>query len=93
MIKTTHDARLPELREFIKENDQRLYDFCVYMLYGGMDVDELILSIFREFGDHYRKLTSRKDSARRASMRSFDSTSSNSVRPSNGRSSSAGSST
>lgn len=64
MIKTTHDDRLPELREFIKENDQRLYDFCVYMLYGGMDVDELILSIFREFGDHYRRLTARKDSAR-----------------------------
>src|SRR5438874_9444400 len=56
--------RFPELREFIQENDQRLYDFCVYMLYGAGSLDDLILSIFRDFGDTYRKMSLRaKDSS------------------------------
>ena len=44
-----------ELRELIRENDQRLYDFCGYMLGPGAPVDELILEIFREFGEIYRR--------------------------------------
>ncbi len=57
--KPAKSDQLPDLREFIKENDQKLYDFCFYMLYGGMDIDDVILSIFREFGDHYRRLSGR----------------------------------
>lgn len=47
MTKPVRNDRLPELREFIKENDQRLYDFCLYLFHGGLYTEDLILSIFR----------------------------------------------
>lgn len=61
MTKPVRNERLPELREFIKDNDQRLYDFCSYLLHGGLDVEDLILAIFREFGDLYREIDSARD--------------------------------
>lgn len=60
---TPASERLPDLREFLKENDQRLYDFCMYMLHGCLDVDDLILAVFREFGDYYRRLAGRGTAA------------------------------
>ncbi len=63
MAKARSSERIPELREFIKENDQRLYDFCMYMLHGSGSLDDLLLWIFRDFGDAYRKLSRSKDSA------------------------------
>lgn len=50
-----------ELREFIKDSYQSLFDFCYYTTCGFEGVEELVLAIFRRFGDHYRKLT-RKNS-------------------------------
>jgi DNA-directed RNA polymerase specialized sigma24 family protein len=56
-------GKFPDLREFVKENDQRLYDFCAYLLPGGTAVEDLALEIFRDFGDEYRKLARRRDTA------------------------------
>jgi len=56
-------SRFPELREFIKEHDQRVYDFCTYLLPVGADRDDLVLAIFRSFGDAYRRASLQKDSA------------------------------
>lgn len=58
---TKENPRFPELREFIKEHDQRIFDFCTYLLPSGMDRDDLVLAIFRDFGDHYRRLSLQKD--------------------------------
>lgn len=44
-----------EMRELIRQNDQRLFDFCSYMLGAEGVGDELLLSIFREFGETYRR--------------------------------------
>jgi len=60
---TKENPRFPELREFIKEQDQRVYDFCTYLLPQGSDRDDLVLSIFRDFGDYYRRASLQKDSA------------------------------
>lgn len=53
----------PELREFIKEHDQKLYDFCSYMLDGGILAEEAILATFHDFSAVYRRLTSRRSGA------------------------------
>ena len=50
----------PDLREFLKEHDQKLYDFCFYMLDGGYLAEEIILAAFRDFASVYRRLTSRR---------------------------------
>ena len=60
MINKHAGERVPELREFIKENEQRLYGFCYYMLYGGIAVEDAILSVFRDFGHLYRRLSGGK---------------------------------
>ncbi len=50
----------PDLREFLKEHDQKLYDFCFYMLDGGYLAEEVILATFHDYGTVYRRLTSRR---------------------------------
>lgn len=45
--------RASQLREFIKENDQRLYDFCYWGTGGNAESEDLVLSIFREFGEQF----------------------------------------
>jgi hypothetical protein len=57
----TGESNLPELREFVKENGAALYDFCVYLLPAEYAVDDLVLAVFREFGELFRKLTSKRD--------------------------------
>jgi DNA-directed RNA polymerase specialized sigma24 family protein len=53
--------RLPDFREFVKENGERLYNFCFLMLppsfgvSGANGSDEFVLAVLREFGDDYRK--------------------------------------
>lgn len=53
----------PQVREFVKENAERLYSFCFYMLEEGMSLDDLVLTIFRDFGDEYRQLGRHRDTA------------------------------
>lgn len=53
----------PDLREFIKENDQKLYDFCFYMLDGGYLAEEVILAAFHDFGPVFRRLAARRGDA------------------------------
>ena len=48
-------GRFPQLREFVKEMEQKIYDFCFYMLGGGKEIDDVVIGIFREFGDYYRR--------------------------------------
>ena len=50
---------LPELREFVKEHDQKLYDFCFYALSGGYNVERVVLDTFRDFGAQYRRVLGR----------------------------------
>jgi len=45
-----------DLREFVKENERKIYDFCYFMGVGPKDCDDLILDIFRDFGDSHKKL-------------------------------------
>lgn len=55
MAKTKAEDRSPDLREFIKENDQRVYDFCTYLLDADFAVEDVVLSVFREFGEYFRR--------------------------------------
>lgn len=43
------------LREFIKDQTQLVFDFCSYMLPIANETSEVSLSVFREFGDIYRR--------------------------------------
>ncbi|MCB0403160.1 MAG: hypothetical protein KDD51_00140 [Bdellovibrionales bacterium] len=52
------DNRLPELREVVKEQDRRVYNFCEYMLYEPALVAPLVIKVFAEFGRVYRRLES-----------------------------------
>ncbi len=52
----------PDLREFLKEHDQKLYDFCFYMLDGGFLAEEVILATFHDYASVYRRLTSKRAS-------------------------------
>lgn len=54
MTKPPRKERAPELREFIKENDQKVYDFCSYLVDERWDLEGVVLQVFREFGDSYR---------------------------------------
>ncbi len=45
-----------DLREFVKENERRIYDFCYFMGVAPKDCDDLLLEIFRDFGDSHKKL-------------------------------------
>ena len=56
MAKTKATDLPIDLREFIKEHDQRVYDFCSYLLAADFALDDLILPIFREFGEYYRRV-------------------------------------
>lgn len=49
-----HDPNMI-LREFIKENEGKLYQFLSYLLFGSNAVDSLAIQVFREFGDKFRK--------------------------------------
>lgn len=50
----------PDLREFLKEHDQKLYDFCFYMLDGGYLAEEIILATFHDYASVYRRMSSRR---------------------------------
>lgn len=50
--------KTPELREFIKEHSQKVYDFAWYMLHGSADVDDCVVALFQEFSRTHRKLIS-----------------------------------
>ncbi len=69
MAKSTPPDRTLDLREFIKENDQRIYDFCTYLLAGDFAVEDLVLDIFRDFGEFYRRSPTGDDALGAAEMR------------------------
>ena len=54
----------PELREFVKENSHRLYGFCFYLLQEDYSVDDFVISVFRHFGEEYRKYMAKKEGSR-----------------------------
>lgn len=55
MAQANPQNQAPEVKEFIKEVDQRVYDFCCYMLDGGSASEEVLLTTFRYFSDWYRR--------------------------------------
>lgn len=56
MAQKTDPDKPNDLREFIKENDQRIYDFCFYMLHGSLPVEDFVISVFRAFVPEYHRL-------------------------------------
>lgn len=69
MANSTPPDRTLDLREFIKENDQRVYDFCTYLLAGDFAVEDLVLDIFRDFGEFYRRSPTGDDAIASSEMR------------------------
>ena len=55
--------RIPELREFVKENNEKLFSFCYYMLQEDYVIEDFALSVFREFGEIYRRISGSKEGA------------------------------
>jgi hypothetical protein len=51
----------PELGEFLKETEQEIFQFCYYLVPASYPLDEVIVSIYRDFGDIYRKLVARRE--------------------------------
>lgn len=45
-----------DLREFVKENERKIYDFCFFMGLPTKECEELLIEIFRDFGDTHRRL-------------------------------------
>ncbi len=45
-----------DLREFVKENERRIYDFCFFMGLSPKDCDDILIDIFRDFGDTHKKV-------------------------------------
>lgn len=52
---------LPELKAFINENSDRVVAFCEYMLPPDFPCDDLVLDIFRSFGQVYRDLVQKQE--------------------------------
>lgn len=53
----SNNLSLPELRELVKENDRRVFNFCLLML-EEPDVSEVLtVQIFDEFGRFYRRVS------------------------------------
>ena len=48
------------LQAFILEQAPRVFNFSALMLPSDTDIDELVLAIFREFGDAYRRLAKKE---------------------------------
>lgn len=48
------EKHLPELREFVKENAEGLNTFCHYLLQEDHAVEDVLVEVFRRFGDIYR---------------------------------------
>lgn len=44
-------------REFLQENSQKIYDFAYYLLSEPEAVEEVVIRTFRQFGNHYKKMT------------------------------------
>ncbi len=57
----SREKHLPELREFVKENAEPLHTFSHYLLHEDHAVEDVLVEVFRKFGDTYRK-HSRKNS-------------------------------
>lgn len=50
----------PELREVVKDNDRKIYNFSYHMVEDEELVDALVVSTFTEFGSVYRKFVTKK---------------------------------
>jgi DNA-directed RNA polymerase specialized sigma24 family protein len=50
------------LREFVKENEEKLCQFLNFMLFGFSGLEEVTLKVFRSFGDFFQKQTAKKSS-------------------------------
>ncbi len=44
-----------ELREFIREKDVQVFNFCYLLLLGSPAIEKVVVDTFREFGDEFRK--------------------------------------
>lgn len=58
----TKSSSLPELRELVKENDRRVFNFCLLMLEEGEVAEAVTVDSFDEFGRFYRRVTGGKAS-------------------------------
>lgn len=50
------------LREFVKENETKVYQFLYFMLFGFSGLEDVTLKVFRGFGDYFQKQTIKNNS-------------------------------
>ena len=60
MAKIDSESPYPELREYVMEHDERLYNFCLDMVGEETLAGNLAVSIFRAFGSKYKKMAVQK---------------------------------
>lgn len=53
-----------DLREFVKDYQEKVVTFCFYFMPPDYVLDDLVISIFRQFGDDYRRYVDRNEGAR-----------------------------
>lgn len=63
------DRSSVELRDFVQENGQRVYDFCAFLLANDLAIEEIVLSVFRDFGEFVRRNPSQMANASPETLR------------------------
>lgn len=53
-----------DLREFVKDYQEKVVTFCFYFMPPDYVLDDLIISIFRQFGEDYRRYVDRNEGSR-----------------------------
>lgn len=53
-----------DLREFVKDYQEKVVTFCFYFMPPDYVLDDLVISIFRQFGEDYRRYIDRNEGAR-----------------------------
>lgn len=53
-----------DLREFVKDYQERIVTFCFYFMPQDFVLDDLVISIFRQFGEDYRRYLDRNEGSR-----------------------------
>lgn len=50
-----------DLREFVKDFQEKVATFCAYFMPADAQLDDLMIDIFRRFGEDFRKYVARND--------------------------------
>jgi len=64
VAEVSNESAAVDLREFVKDYQEKVVSFCFYFMPPDFQLDDLVIAIFRQFGDDYRKLLDRNDGTR-----------------------------